>query len=163
VANIFGQNLSAAAVNAIKINATNVTNAEQKVAVATLGGSIRLPAVAVTSRVASSGALPKRSTFRMNISLGDVIGFNPVCLPGDITAKEIFAEVRVPIHGAAVRTGLTANGVIAVRTTTSTVLAEYRRTSTVSTGGSATRSHSAASFSAPSARRILPTCTADCS
>src|SRR6187397_2926027 len=48
VANIFGQNLSPAAVNAIKINATNVTNAEQKVAVATLGGeAFDMPAGAV--------------------------------------------------------------------------------------------------------------------
>ena len=48
VANIFGQNLSEAAVNAIKINATNTTNAEQQVAAATLGGeAFDLPAGAV--------------------------------------------------------------------------------------------------------------------
>ena len=48
MSNIFGQNLSEAAVNAIKINATNVTNAEQQVAAATLGGeAFDLPAGAV--------------------------------------------------------------------------------------------------------------------
>ena len=100
VANIFGQNLSQAAVNAIKINATNVTNAEQEVAVATLGGeAFDLPAGAVNFsvglewRTAEAEYIPDEY-----LRSGDVIGFNPG-LPtgGDITSKEIFAEVRVPI------------------------------------------------------------------
>jgi outer membrane receptor protein involved in Fe transport len=100
VANIFGQNLSPAAVNAIKINATNVTNAEQKVAVATLGGeAFDLPAGAVNFsvglewRTAEADYIPDEY-----LRSGDVIGFNPgLPTSGDVTAKEIFAEVRVPI------------------------------------------------------------------
>lgn len=100
VANIFGQNLNEAAVNAIKINATNVTNAEQKVAVATLGGeAFDLPAGAVNFsvgleyRTAEAEYIPDEY-----LRSGDVIGFNPgLPTSGDITAKEIFAEVRVPI------------------------------------------------------------------
>jgi outer membrane receptor protein involved in Fe transport len=100
VANIFGQNLSDAAVNAIKINATNTTNAEQKVAVATLGGeAFDLPAGAVNFSVglewrkAEAEYIPDEY-----LRSGDVIGFNPgLPTSGDVTAKEIFAELRVPI------------------------------------------------------------------
>lgn len=100
VANIFGQNLSEAAVNAIKINATNVTNAEQKVAVATLGGeAFDLPAGAVNFsvgleyRTAEAEYIPDEY-----LRSGDVIGFNPgLPTAGDVTVKEIFGEVRVPI------------------------------------------------------------------
>ena len=100
VANIFGQNLSEAAVNAIKINATNVTNAEQKVAVATLGGeAFDLPAGAVNFsvgleyRTAEAEYIPDEY-----LRSGDVIGFNPgLPTEGDTTVKEIFGEVRVPI------------------------------------------------------------------
>ncbi|HYJ42570.1 MAG TPA: TonB-dependent receptor [Steroidobacteraceae bacterium] len=100
VANIFGQNLSTAAVNAIKINATNTTNAEQKVAVATLGGeAFDLPAGAVNFSVglewrsAEAEYIPDEY-----LRSGDVIGFNPgLPTAGEVTAKEIFAELRVPI------------------------------------------------------------------
>jgi iron complex outermembrane recepter protein len=100
VANIFGQNLSAAAVNTIKINATNVTNAEQKVAVATLGGeAFDMPAGAVNFsvglewRTAEAEYIPDEY-----LRSGDVIGFNPgLPTSGDVTVNEIFTEVRVPI------------------------------------------------------------------
>jgi iron complex outermembrane recepter protein len=100
VANIFGQNLSEAAVNSIKINATNVTNAEQEVAVATLGGeAFDLPAGAVNFsvglewRTAEAEYIPDEY-----LRSGDVIGFNPgLPTAGDVTVKEIFGEVRVPI------------------------------------------------------------------
>jgi len=114
VANIFGQNLSEAAVNAIKINATNTTNAEQKVAVATLGGeAFDLPAGAVNFsvglewRTAEAEYIPDEY-----LRSGDVIGFNPgLPTSGDVTAKEIFAEVRVPIlANLPFIQGLTANG-----------------------------------------------------
>ncbi len=114
VANIFGQNLSEAAVNAIKINATNTTNAEQEVAVATLGGeAFELPAGAVNFsvglewRTAEAEYIPDEY-----LRSGDVIGFNPgLPTAGDITAKEIFAEVRVPILAdLPFVQGLTANG-----------------------------------------------------
>jgi len=114
VANIFGQSLSPAAVNAIKINATNTTNAEQKVVVATLGGeAFDLPAGAVNFsvglewRTAEAEYIPDEY-----LRSGDVIGFNPgLPTAGDITAKEIFAEVRVPILAdLPFVQGLTANG-----------------------------------------------------
>src|SRR5688572_20426063 len=100
VANIFGQNLSEAAVNAIKINATNVTNAEQQVAVATLGGeAFELPAGAVNFSVGAEWRTAEAEYIPDEyLRSGDVIGFNPgLPTSGDVTAKEIFAEVRVPI------------------------------------------------------------------
>jgi iron complex outermembrane receptor protein len=114
VANIFGQNLSPTAVNAIKINATNVTNAEQKVAVATLGGeAFDLPAGAVNFslglewRTAEAEYIPDEY-----LRSGDVIGFNPgLPTAGDVTVKEIFTEVRVPILAdLPLIKNLTANG-----------------------------------------------------
>jgi iron complex outermembrane recepter protein len=100
VSNIFGQNLSEAAVNAIKINATNVTNAEQQVAAATLGGdAFELPAGAVGFsvglewRTAEAEYIPDEY-----LRSGDVVGFNPgLPTAGDVTVKEIFGEVRVPL------------------------------------------------------------------
>jgi iron complex outermembrane receptor protein len=100
VLNIFGQNISAAGVTAININSTNVTNAEQQVAVATLGGeAFDLPAGAVNFsvglewRTAEAEYIPDAY-----LRSGDVVGFNPgLPTSGDITAKEIFSEVRVPI------------------------------------------------------------------
>ncbi len=100
VANIFGQNLDEAAVNAIKINATNVTNAEQQVAAATLGGeAFDLPAgavgfsVGVEWRTAEAEYIPDEF-----LRSGDVVGFNPgLPTAGDVTSKDVFAELRVPI------------------------------------------------------------------
>ncbi|HEY5807935.1 MAG TPA: TonB-dependent receptor [Povalibacter sp.] len=100
VANIFGQNLSEAAVNAIKINATNTTNAQQEVAAGTFGGdAFDLPAgavgfsVGVEWRKAEAEYIPDEY-----LRSGDVIGFNPgLPTEGDVTSKEIFGEVRVPI------------------------------------------------------------------
>ena len=100
VANIFGQNLSAAAVNAIAIASTNVTNAEQRVVAATLGGeAFDLPA----GPVAFSLGLEWRSAEAEYIPdqylrSGDVIGFNPG-LPtgGKVTSKDYFAELRIPV------------------------------------------------------------------
>jgi outer membrane receptor protein involved in Fe transport len=100
VANIFGQNLGEAAVNAIKINATNVTNAEQQVIAATIGGeAFDLPAGAVGFslgfewRKAEAEYIPDEF-----LRSGDVVGFNPgLPTAGDVTSKDLFAEVRVPI------------------------------------------------------------------
>ena len=100
VSNVFGQNLSEAAVNAIKINSTNVTNAEQQVAAATITGDLfQMPAGAagfsfgLEWRKAEAEYIPDQY-----LRTGDVVGFNPG-LPtgGDVTSKEYFAEVRVPI------------------------------------------------------------------
>lgn len=114
VANIFGQNLSPEAVSAISINSTNVTNAEQQVAAATLAGdAFELPAgpvgfsVGVEWRKAEAEYLPDEF-LRSN----DVVGFNPGgTTSGDVTSKDIFAEVRIPILAdIPVVESLTANG-----------------------------------------------------
>ena len=100
VSNIFGQNLSEAAVNAIKINATNVTNAEQQVAVATLGGeAFELPAGAVNFSVGAEWRTAEAQYIPDEyLRSGDVVGFNPgLPTAGDVTSKELFAELRVPI------------------------------------------------------------------
>jgi iron complex outermembrane recepter protein len=100
VSNIFGQNLSEAAVNAIKINATNVTNAEQQVAAATLGGeAFELPAGAVNFSVGAEWRTAEAQYIPDEyLRSGDVVGFNPgLPTAGDVTSKELFAEVRVPI------------------------------------------------------------------
>jgi iron complex outermembrane recepter protein len=100
VANVFGQNLSQAAVDAININSTNVTNAEQQGAVATLGGeAFDLPAGAVGFSV----GVEWRSTEAEYIPdqflrSGDVVGFNPgLPTSGEVTVKEFFGEVRIPV------------------------------------------------------------------
>jgi iron complex outermembrane recepter protein len=100
VLNIFGQNISDAGVRAININSTNVTNAEQKVAVATLGGeAFDLPAGAVNFSVGAEWRTAKAEYIPDEyLRSGDVVGFNPgLPTSGDITAKEYFAEVRVPL------------------------------------------------------------------
>ncbi len=100
VSNIFGQNLSEAAVNAIKINATNVTNAEQQVAVATLGGeAFDLPAGAINFSVGAEWRTSEAQYIPDEyLRSGDVVGFNPgLPTAGDVTSKELFAELRIPV------------------------------------------------------------------
>lgn len=100
VLNIFGQNLTPDAVNSIAIGATNVTEAELQVAAATLSGQLfQLPAGPVGFsfgaewRYASSEFVPDEF-----LRSGDVVGFNPgLPTSGDVTAKELFAELRVPL------------------------------------------------------------------
>jgi iron complex outermembrane receptor protein len=100
VLNVFGQNIDEAGVSAIKINATNVTNAEQQVIAVTLGGeAFELPAGAVGFsigaewRTAEAEFIPDEF-----LRSGDVVGFNPgLPTAGDVTAKEFFAELRVPL------------------------------------------------------------------
>jgi iron complex outermembrane receptor protein len=100
VANIFGQNLDEAAVNAIKINATNVTNAEQTVIAATLGGEAFDTwagpvgfSIGLERRTAEAEYIPDEY-----LRSGDVVGFNPgLPTAGDVSVNEIFAEVRVPL------------------------------------------------------------------
>jgi outer membrane receptor protein involved in Fe transport len=100
IANIFGQSLTPAAVDAIAIHSENVTNAEQQVAVASLSGEAFDTwagpvnfSFGLEWRTAEAEYLPDSY-----LRSGDVAGFN-AGLPtsGDITAKEIFAEVRVPL------------------------------------------------------------------
>jgi iron complex outermembrane receptor protein len=102
VANIFGQNLSEAAINTIKINATNVTNAEQEVLAATIGGNLfEMPGNAggvgfsfgVEWRTAEAEYIPDEY-----LRSGDVVGFNPgLPTAGDVTSKDIFTELRIPL------------------------------------------------------------------
>lgn len=114
VANIFGQNLTDDAVNAIAIGATNVTEAELQVAAATLSGQLfDLPAGPLSFsfgaewRYASSEFVPDEF-----LRSGDVVGFNPgLPTEGDVTAKEVFGELRIPIlRGLPFIDNLTANG-----------------------------------------------------
>ncbi|HEV7606208.1 MAG TPA: TonB-dependent receptor [Steroidobacteraceae bacterium] len=114
VSNIFGQNLSAAAVNAIKINATNTTNAEQKMFAATLGGvAFDLPAGAVGFSIGAEWRKAEAEYIPDEyLRSGDVIGFNPgLPTAGDVTSKDYFAEVRIPILAdVPLIKNLTANG-----------------------------------------------------
>jgi iron complex outermembrane recepter protein len=114
VLNIFGQNISADGVTAIAIPATNVTNAEQQVAAATLiGEAFDLPAgpvgfsVGYEWRTAEAEYIPDEF-----LRSGDVVGFNPgLPTAGDVTVKEIFSELRVPLlANLPVIQNLTANG-----------------------------------------------------
>ncbi len=100
VANIFGQNLSDAAIEAILIRSTNITNAEQQVAAATLSGEAFDTwagpvnfSVGLEWRTAEAEYIPDEY-----LRSGDVIGFNPGNpTSGDVTSKEYFAEVRIPV------------------------------------------------------------------
>lgn len=112
--NIFGQNISDAGAANIAIPATNVTNAEQQVAAATLvGEAFSLPAgplgfsVGVEWRTAEAEYIPDEY-----LRSGDVVGFNPgLPTEGDVTVKEFFGEVRVPIlANLPYVQSLTANG-----------------------------------------------------
>jgi outer membrane receptor protein involved in Fe transport len=114
VANIFGQNLTEAAVNAIKINATNTTNAEQKMFAATLGGeAFDLPAGAVGFSVGAEWRKAEAEYIPDEyLRSGDVIGFNPgLPTAGSVTSKDYFGEVRIPILAdLPLVKNLTANG-----------------------------------------------------
>ncbi|MBM0107163.1 TonB-dependent receptor [Steroidobacter sp. S1-65] len=100
--NIFGQNISPEAVDAIAIGATNVTEAELQVAAATLSGQLfDLPAGPLAFsfgaewRYAASEFVPDEF-----LRSGDVVGFNPgLPTAGDVTAREIFGELRIPLLG----------------------------------------------------------------
>ncbi len=113
--NIFGQNISDAAVNAIAIGATNSTEAELQVAAATLpparlsiwpAGPLAF-SLGAEWRYASSEFVPDEF-----LRSGDVVGFSPgLPTEGDVTAKEIFGELRVPIlSGLPFIDSLAANG-----------------------------------------------------
>src|SRR6185436_11553600 len=114
VSNVFGQSLSAAAVTAISINSTNVTNAEQQVAAANITGDLfQMPAGPVGFsfglewRKAEAEYIPDQY-----LRTGDVAGFNPgLPTAGDVSSKEWFTEVRIPIIAdVPVFDNLTLNG-----------------------------------------------------
>jgi outer membrane receptor protein involved in Fe transport len=102
VLNIFGPNISPAAVDAIAIDAINVTEADLQVAAATISGeAFDIPtgtvdfSLGVEWRYASADFVPDAF-----LSSGDVVGFNPgQPTGGSVTAREVFGEVRVPLLG----------------------------------------------------------------
>lgn len=100
VANIFGQNLTAAAVDAIVIHSTNTTNATQQVVSASLTGDAFNTWAGASGfsfglewRKAEADYVP--DTY---LRTGDVAGFNAgQPTSGEVTAKEVFGELRVPV------------------------------------------------------------------
>jgi outer membrane receptor protein involved in Fe transport len=100
VLNVFGENISAAGISAISIAATNITEAEQQVAAASLSGELfSLPAGPVDF---SAGTEWRYNSARYTpdefLRSGDVVGFNPGLPTGGSTiVKEIYGEARVPI------------------------------------------------------------------
>ncbi|MCW3837721.1 TonB-dependent receptor plug domain-containing protein [Sphingomonas canadensis] len=100
VCNIFGQNISDACANAIRISATNSTQAELQVLAGNFSGNLfSLPAGPVGF---SLGGEWRKSKAVFNpdsfLSSGDVAGFNPgLPTSGQVSAKEIYGEVRVPV------------------------------------------------------------------
>jgi iron complex outermembrane receptor protein len=100
VLNLFGQNISPAGVSAISIAATNITEAEQQVASASLSGELfSLPAGPVDF---STGTEWRYNSARYIpdefLRSGDVVGFNPGLPTGGSTiVKEVYGEARVPI------------------------------------------------------------------
>jgi outer membrane receptor protein involved in Fe transport len=111
--NMFGQNLSAACVAAIRTDAEATTRAKLQVGQASLAGSLfPLPAGPVGFSI---GAEWRKTDGRFlpgpNLVAGDVAGYAAI-LPtrGSVTAKEVFGEVRVPlIHDTFLIKSLSAN------------------------------------------------------
>jgi iron complex outermembrane receptor protein len=98
--NIFGQNMSAEAVAAIIGDATNRTESSLTVASAVVNGELfDLPAGTVPF---SLGVEWRKSEVEYRpddfLASGDAVGF-PATLPtqGDISAKEIFGEIKLPL------------------------------------------------------------------
>ena len=168
VANIFGQNLSAAAVNAIAIHA------DQRDERRTAGGrgharrrGVRHCRLArSTSRSASSGARPRRNTSRMSTCVRATWSVSiPACRPPAMSpSNEIFAEVRVRSWPICRSSRISAQwrlpqfGLRPRRRRPVSNLPLWPRLARRTI-----RSRSAASFSAPFVRRTSVTCTAACS
>ena len=100
VCNVFGSNVSEACASAIRISATNTTEATLQVASASITGDLFElwggPAgFSFGGEWRKTAAQYRPDSF---LSSGDVVGFN-AGLPtgGSITAKEVFGEVRLPI------------------------------------------------------------------
>ncbi|HEY6817143.1 MAG TPA: TonB-dependent receptor, partial [Croceibacterium sp.] len=100
VCNVFGSGVSEACAAAIRISATNTTEATLQVASASLTGNLfELPGgpagFSFGGEWRKTEAQYRPDSF---LSSGDVVGFN-AGLPtgGSITAKEAFGEVRLPI------------------------------------------------------------------
>ncbi|WP_243652745.1 TonB-dependent receptor [Novosphingobium sp. PhB165] len=114
VCNIFGQNVSADCANAIRISATNSTIATQQVAQGSITGTaFKLPAGPVGFSLGTEWR-KSSATFTPDsfLASGDVAGFNPgLPTKGDVSVKEIFGELRVPlVHDTRFVESLVANG-----------------------------------------------------
>ncbi|MCW3848896.1 TonB-dependent receptor [Sphingomonas sp. LB-2] len=100
VCNIFGQNISAACANAIRVTATNTTRTQMQVASANLSGDLfTLPAGPVGFSLGAEWRKAE-ATFTPDsfLASGDVAGFNPgLPTSGSVSATEVFGEVRVPL------------------------------------------------------------------
>jgi len=98
--NIFGQNLSQAALKSIAIQSLNTTEADQEVVAANLSGTLfDMPAGPVDF---NAGIEYRREHARFTpdayLSTGDVSGFNAAkATGGSEQAREIFGEMRVPL------------------------------------------------------------------
>ncbi|MFU8763938.1 MAG: TonB-dependent receptor domain-containing protein [Haliea sp.] len=98
--NPFGNNISAAGVNAIAVNSVNSDVTELEVFAATIGGNVLpLPAgdlglmLGVEWRDSSLDFRPDQL-----LADGDIAGFNPITpANGSISVFEIFGEVQVPL------------------------------------------------------------------
>ncbi|MBB5717077.1 TonB-dependent receptor domain-containing protein [Sphingomonas aerophila] len=114
VCNIFGANITDACASAIRISATNSTIATQQVAQGSITGNLfKLPAGPVGF---SYGYEWRKTSARFTpdsfLASGDVVGFNPgLPTAGDVSVKEVFGEIRVPlIHDTPFIESLVANG-----------------------------------------------------
>lgn len=116
--NIFGPNLSQEAVAGFSVGATNITISQLQVAAGSISGDILdLPAgplaasFGVEWRSATASYTPDEY-----LSSGDVAGFGKQnSIRGNVTVKEMFGEVRVPLLGdLPFVEELTANGAFRV-------------------------------------------------
>ena len=100
VCDIFGQNITAACVNAISITSTNITSAQMAGAQASITGTLfDLPAGAVPFALGGEWrSTAAQFTPDQFLASGDVAGFN-AALPtrGSESVREVFAELGVPI------------------------------------------------------------------
>ena len=116
--NIFGPNLSEAAVQAFRIGATSITTSQLQVAAGSISGDLfDLPAGPLAAsfglewRSATAGFTPDEF-----LGSGDVAGFGPQSsTSGNVNVKEFFGEVRVPLlKDLPFMQSLTANGAFRV-------------------------------------------------
>jgi outer membrane receptor protein involved in Fe transport len=100
VCNLFGDNISAACASAITIGATNSVTAEMQVVQGSLTGNLfKLPAGNVAFSLGGEWRQTKGAYNPDSVlASGDVAGFNPgLPTKGQVSVKEIFGEVRVPL------------------------------------------------------------------
>jgi iron complex outermembrane recepter protein len=98
--NVFGQNISAAGVDAIEIGATNITRADQQVAAGNLSGeAFNLPAgpvdfsAGIEWRRVAAAYIPDAS-----LRSGDAVGFNPgLPTSGSVAVHEVYGELGIPV------------------------------------------------------------------